>query len=172
MPDGIASSTVPPSAARPRRATPGEQSCDDSFCIGCGIEQTLDATNEAGKLEQRGLGPQRLLVGARRIAGPRFTGRNIAKDTGLRSKASPGADCMVPGHTHLPEEHRAVLHAHRPGDPHLRHDEAQLSDTDVVGYLYEIVDLRPRPDDRVVDAAAVDRRVRADFDVVLDQASP
>ena len=48
---------------------------------------------------------------------------------------------------------------HGPADPHVVRD------------LHEIVDLRPRADDRVVDAAAVDRRVRADLDVVLDEAA-
>ena len=42
----------------------------------------------------------------------------------------------------------------------------------VVSDLNQIVDLRSGADDGVVDAAAIDRRVRADLDVVADDASP
>ena len=58
-----------------------------------------------------------------------------------------------------------------PGDAHLRHDQTGFPDAHVVRDLHEVVDLRPRADDRVVDAPAVDRRVRADLDVVLDDAA-
>ena len=44
-------------------------------------------------------------------------------------------------------------------------------DPHVVRDLHEVVDLRAGADHRVVDAPAVDRRVRADLDVVLDDAA-
>ena len=57
-----------------------------------------------------------------------------------------------------------------PGDADLRHEQAEPADPHVVRDVHEVVDLRPRADHRVVDAAAIDRRVRADLDVVLDDA--
>src|SRR4051812_14595522 len=106
-----------------------------------------------------------------RITGPRFTGRNIAKDAGLRSQPSPFANRMVAGNSDLAENHTSVFHSNRSRNPDLRHDEAETPNTHVVRDLYEIVNLRTRADHRVVDAAAIDRRVGADLDVVLDDAS-
>src|SRR5204862_7617989 len=53
-------------------------------------------------------------------------------------------------------------------DPYLRHEQAVLADLHPVADLHEVVDLRPLADDRVAERPAVDGRVRADLDVVLD----
>src|ERR1700689_1086533 len=42
------------------------------------------------------------------------------------------------------------------------------ADPDVVSDLHEVVDLRPLADDSIARCAAVDRRIRADFHIVLD----
>lgn len=47
-------------------------------------------------------------------------------------------------------------------------DHAVASDPNVVGNLDEVVDLRAIPDDRVAAAAAIDRAVGADLDIVAD----
>ena len=65
-----------------------------------------------------------------------------------------------------------VLHLHAPGDPGLRHDQTARADPHVVRDVHQIVDLRARPDDGVIHAAAIDARIRADFDVVPDEAAP
>ena len=65
-----------------------------------------------------------------------------------------------------------VLHLHAPGDPGLRHDQTARADAHVVRDVHQIVDLRARPDDGVIHAAAIDARIRADFDVVPDEAAP
>src|SRR5438309_446835 len=57
----------------------------------------------------------------------------------------------------------------RPRDSHLGHDDRVLTDLDVVADLHQVVDLGPAADDRLPERGAVDRRVRPDFDVVLDQ---
>ncbi len=56
--------------------------------------------------------------------------------------------------------------------PDLGRDQAARPDAHVVAHLHEIVDLRSGADDRVVDAAPVDRRVRPDLHVIPDQAAP
>ena len=53
------------------------------------VEQTLDASEQVGKLEQRRLRAQRLLVRTRRIARPRLARRNIAEHARLRSQSRP-----------------------------------------------------------------------------------
>ena len=55
-----------------------------------------------------------------------------------------------------------------PGDADLRDDDAVPADLDIVADLDLVIDLRPLADHRVAVGAAVDRRVGADLDVVLD----
>ena len=50
----------------------------------------------------------------------------------------------------------------------MRHEEAEPPDADVVPEMHEVIELRPCPDDRIVDATAVHRAVRADLHVVAN----
>src|SRR6185437_2884042 len=106
-----------------------------------------------------------------RIPRPGFAGGNVAEHAGLRRKPRSRADRVMARHADLPEQHAPVLHPHRSGNSNLRHDQTQTPDAHIVRNLYEIIDLGPGADDRVVDAATVDRRVRADLDVVFDDAA-
>ena len=49
----------------------------------------------------------------------------------------------------------------------LGHHDRRLADHDVVSHLHQVVELRAPPDAGVAERAAIDRRVRADLDVVL-----
>src|SRR4051812_42749824 len=75
-------------------------------------------------------------------------------------------------HAHLPRDYAAILDARRSRDPDLRHDEAEAPDPTVVRDVHEIVDLGAGANHGVVDAPAIDRRVRANLDVVFDDATP
>jgi hypothetical protein len=77
----------------------------------------------------------------------------------------------MPRHTHLASEHAPIPDVRRAGDPDLCHQQAALPDAHVVSDLHEVVDLGPRTDHGVVDAASVDRRVRTDLHVILDHAA-
>src|SRR5207245_1167658 len=68
-------------------------------------------------------------------------------------------------------EKHVVLHVRAPGNPGLPRDQAARPDPTVVPDLDEVVDLRSRTDDRVVDAATVDRGVRTNLHVVPDDAA-
>ena len=50
----------------------------------------------------------------------------------------------------------------------LRRDDDALADPHVVADLHEVVKLRPAPDSRLAQSAAVNTRVRADLNVVFD----
>src|SRR3954470_7075047 len=106
-----------------------------------------------------------------RVAGPGLAGRNIAEHTCLRGHRRALADRVVSAHAGLPRDNAAILDAHRSRDPDLRHDEAEAPDPTVVRDVHEIVDLRAGANHGVVDAAAIDRRVRANLDVVFDDAT-
>src|SRR3982751_6106824 len=47
-------------------------------------------------------------------------------------------------------------------------NNAIAADANVMGDLHQIVDLGPLTDDRIRHGAAIDGRVRADFDIVLN----
>src|SRR5690606_38058379 len=64
-------------------------------------------------------------------------------------------------HTTLPDRRAA-------GDARSSRHRRVRPDAHVVGDLHEVVDLHAVLDDGVVDRAPVDRRVRADLDVVAD----
>src|SRR5205085_11880076 len=97
--------------------------------------------------------------------------RHVAEHAGLSADPRPAADRDVPGDPRLAGEDAPVLDRRRPGDADLRPQEAELPEPHVVADLHEVVDLRPGADHGVVDAAAVDRGVRADLDVALDDAA-
>ena len=61
-----------------------------------------------------------------------------------------------------------ILDRRRAGDADLGDDHAMAADDHVVGDLHQIVDLGALADHRVAAGAAIDRRVGADLDVVLD----
>src|SRR5437762_3460367 len=71
----------------------------------------------------------------------------------------------------LPRENAAVADAGRPGDSNLRHDQTKAADFHIVSDLNEIVDLRSTADNGVIDASSIDRRVRADLDVISNNAA-
>jgi hypothetical protein len=57
------------------------------------------------------------------------------------------------------------------GDADARHDQAALTDSNVVPHLHQIIQLCAAPDYGVVDAAAVDAGVRPNLDFILEDAS-
>src|SRR5687768_18418154 len=71
----------------------------------------------------------------------------------------------------LSRDDDTVADVHRPGNPDLGHDQAKPPDANVVRDVNEVVDLRPGANNCVVNAAAIDRGVRPDLDVLLDDAA-
>src|SRR5215203_6634367 len=108
----------------------------------------------------------------RRRAAPFLACRNISHDARLGRDLNPLPEPQMPRDRGLAADRDEILERRRAGDADLRHDHAMLADGDVMGDLDEVIDLRPRPDQRVAAAAAVDRRVRADLDIVADDHAP
>src|SRR6185437_11656650 len=108
---------------------------------------------------------------SRGIAGPRFAGRNVAEYARLSGDARTVADRHVATDPGLPCDDDSVADVRRARNADLRHQQAQRSDTHVVSDLHEIVDARAGPDYSVIDAAAIDRRIRTDLHVVANYAA-
>src|SRR5258706_6048548 len=77
----------------------------------------------------------------------------------------------MPADARLPRENAPIADSRRSRDSNLRHDQTEPTDFHVMSDLNEVVDLGSVTDDSVVDASAIDRRVRADLDVVSDNAA-
>ena len=152
---GSACSRVAPTASTSARARSLEPTCDARELNIAACARSASRCGRAG------------------YPRPRLARRDVAEHAGLRRRSARRAPMVVwPVHARLARDDHAVLRAsHEPAIAHLRHDQAQPADAHVVRDVHEVVDLRARADHRVVDAAAVDRRVRADLDVVLDDAA-
>src|SRR5207248_1270767 len=79
-------------------------------------------------------------------------------------------DGRVSADPDLSSENRPVFDHHRSGHANLRHDQTEATHTHVMRDVNEVVDLCPGADHGVADAAAIDRGVGANLDVVLDDA--
>ncbi len=72
------------------------------------------------------------------------------------------AHAYLTGHDHV------VSRARRAGDSNLADKNVMSADLAIVGDHHEIVDLGPDPDPRRAEGSAIDRRARADLDIVAD----
>ncbi len=106
-----------------------------------------------------------------RVPRPRFASRNVAKNSRLRRDARAIANRYVAGDPRLAGDHTSVSDVRRTRNSNLRHDEAGAADADVVPDLNQVVDLRARANQSIVDAAAIDRRIGANLHVVTNDAS-
>ena len=86
----------------------------------------------------------------------------------LRADDDLVADRDVPGHATLPRHHHVVADRRAAGDADLRREQHAAADRHAVRDVHQVVDLRAGADARLADRRAIDRRVRADLDVVFD----
>src|SRR5690606_4177711 len=79
-----------------------------------------------------------------------------------------GADGEVPAGTGAAPEQDAVLQNRRSRKAGLRGDQAVASNPAVVADLHEVVDLAAFADHRIAQGPAVDGRIGADLDAILN----
>ena len=72
------------------------------------------------------------------------------------------------GNADLTGQHGEVANCHAAGDTDLRDNQAVATDRAVVSDLHKIIDLGALADYGIAGGAAVDGRIGADLDVVLD----
>src|SRR5690242_11829308 len=133
--------------------------------------QRLQVVHDLREAVQGTLGPQELTVVAGRVAGHRGPRIDIADDAALHGHSRTLSDRHVVRQPRLPREEHVVLDVRAPRDARLPGDQTTRPDPAVMTDLYQVVDLRPGPDDGVVHAAPVDRGVRSDFHVVADDTA-
>src|SRR5215813_8870329 len=93
---------------------------------------------------------------------------DVGDHPGLRAQHGAVSDAHVIADSHLTAQDDALSDAARARDAGLRRDHGILTDLDVVGHHDEVVDLHAAPHDRWSERAAIDGRIGADLDVVLD----
>src|SRR2546421_7116750 len=134
--------------------------------------QCLEIVHDLRQAVQGALRPQKLTVVARRIPRHRRARVDVSDHPSLHRHARPAPDRHMVGEARLARQEHVVLDVGAARDSRLTGDQTARPDAAVVADLHEVVDLRPRADDRVVNAAAVDGRVRTDLHVVADDAAP
>src|SRR5690348_2660359 len=92
--------------------------------------------------------------------------RDIAHDAAMRSHARPLAERDMVGQSALTADHDEIVEPRAAGDPDLRAEHAPATDDDVVPDMHEIINHRAVADRRVGGGTSIDRRVRADLDVI------
>src|SRR5262249_14905531 len=97
-----------------------------------------------------------------------FAGRDIASNAAARADHGAGSNPDVVGNADLSGHHHLIAHDTSAGNAGLAGEQAVAADLDVVRDLDQIVDLAPLADHGVADRTAVDGRVGADLDVVLN----
>src|SRR5689334_955029 len=111
-------------------------------------------------------------MGPRGISGPGLAGRNVSEDPSLGGESRAGTYAQMSADSGLTGENCSVADGHGSSDSDLRHQQTFLADAHVVGNVHQIVDLGAFADNSVVDAAAVDRSIGTDLDVVGDDTAP
>src|SRR5262249_11685761 len=125
-----------------------------------------------GQLLQGGNFPQPLSSRFCRRSAPALARRNVVHNAGSSGDHGTGSNRHVVGHASFAAHDNAILDRGAARDADLRGQQAMASDRDVVRDLDEIVDLAALADDGVANRAPVDRAVRPDLDVVLDDDPP
>ena len=99
------------------------------------------------------------------------TRRDVAKDGALGCDARAISDHQMIRDPHMAGENDVVANSRTAGDTDAGHDQASLTDPDVMPDLHQVVQLGAPADHGVVDAAPVDAGIRPHLDLVLEDAS-
>src|ERR1019366_5922938 len=92
----------------------------------------------------------------------------IGQHARLSAKNRASFDGSMVAKAHLPAQQAVVSDAAATGNARLGGNHHVGSDAAVVANVHQVVELRARPDGRLVERAAVDGAVGADLDVVAD----
>src|SRR6266516_2671574 len=77
-------------------------------------------------------------------------------------------DCQMPGDTDLPGQSHVVAQSRAPGNADLGHKNAMLPYNHVMGDLNEVIDFGAFTDDRRTQGRTINRYIRADFHIVMN----
>ena len=93
---------------------------------------------------------------------------NVAMKPGARPDERPLSDSQMTRRARLGHHDCATTDDRSAGKSSLRHDQGVLSHITVMSDLDQIIDLGTTPDPSLVQGRAIDGRIRADFDIILD----
>lgn len=120
---------------------------------------------ESAKLRRR---LENLPVASGRIARHGGTCGNVANDSGLSDKNRVFADRQVVDEAALTSHENSLANHRASGNADLRRHRRILADVDVVRDVDEVVDLDASLDARLSQGCPVDRGIRTDLHIVLD----
>src|ERR1700722_7275994 len=105
-------------------------------------------------------------------AAPSSAGGHMRHDTRFSAEYRAGADRQMIGDTDLASQYDEIAHLDTARDADLGGDQTMPPDRAVVGDLHQIVDLGSLADRRVAGRAAVDCRIGANLDIILNNDAP
>src|ERR1700727_36643 len=129
----------------------------------------------SSRLSQPRQVPKVLLQRTRRSAPkhlPRTAHLLPAQDAGPAAKYHSSPDGRMLSNADLPTKNRPILHYARSRNSCLRRDDDVSANHAVVPDVHKVVDLRPLADARLAYRSPVNRRIRANLHVVLDNKTP
>src|SRR3990172_1712685 len=135
---------------------------------GAGFAVVPGSALRRGKARQHSKLARPLFQGPGGRAADARTRRNIVLGMRGARDLSAGADLDMADSAGLPAHHHVIAELGRARNPSVGDDHAVAPNDHVVPDLNEIINFRPFADNRVLEGAAVDCRVGADFHVVLD----
>jgi hypothetical protein len=101
-----------------------------------------------------------------------LAGRNIANDSRLPGDLRPRTDFQMSNKPRLAADDDKIPQFRRTGYANLRDNHTMTSKLHIMPNLHEIIDLGAFADNSVADGAAIHRRIRAYFHIVLDKDTP
>ena len=81
-------------------------------------------------------------------------------------------DPQVTRHPHLTRDRHVITDLRAASDSHLRHQNTVLPDSHIVGDLNQVIDLGTTADHRGPESRPIDRHIRTDFNVIMDDHLP
>lgn len=95
----------------------------------------------------------------------------VSKNGALGRDPSPISDYEMISDSYVAGEYHVIADPGAPRDSDARHDEAPLSNSDVMPHLNQVVHLGTTPDHSVIDASAVDASIGSDLHLVFQDAA-
>jgi hypothetical protein len=133
--------------------------------------QALELVYDRRKPVHGSLGPEELAMSPRGVAAHGGARRNVAEDRALGGNPGTVSNHKMIGNPDVSCQDYIIADAGAPSDSDTCHDQAALTDMDVVADVDQVVQFGAPADYGVVDAAAINGGVRSNLDLVSDDAS-
>src|SRR4051812_40109435 len=118
--------------------------------------EAFELVDDGGQAVHRSLSSEELAMSPRRMTAHRGARWDITEHRTLGRDPGPVSDDEVIGHSDVSRENDIVPDPSAARDAHPSHDQAALTDVNVVTDMNQVVQLGTSADSGIIDAAAID----------------